>query len=558
MTYTSPLDGMTFGEPQRYHGDRERDAGDVLLEHYRAEHGGKGRDDLLARPAECIARAAELKGYGRLSQAQAREADDLIAEQIILDDLVTRSDVEIRRAKIEHLERVAADPANLEGPGSGTQPGGAPALVKGLGDRRETAAEIIQRSGNPWRDRDSGPLSRTETGAGLIARAHTALEALEPQLTRDGCQKLAEAMAEEVSWPGIMIRRSKDEAARAAELWLSLSNPHYAEAFRSVLRYPGEFMGAGGTGFETLTDEQRQAWRDVRTNELCRAAFGEATGAAGAFAIPLDLHPDIILTNAGSANPFRRLARNVVATTNVAEFVTSAGSTANWLAEGTAVADTTPTLAQLAITHYKESVWIFGSFEVLQDTALGTQVPALIADAKDRLEVVAFTTGTGSAQPFGVITHGTSDATVGVLTAAMVYGLHQALPPRFRAADNARPVWLANVTIINALRQIPSFAGSVTSLVNDNQPDSIPEVLSVDVYEDSAMDASNVVSGHKNLAILDMNSFIITNRQPELLLYEPLFKDQATGRPAGQAGWFSWSRTGSDLTTATACQYHTT
>jgi hypothetical protein len=55
-----------------------------------------------------------------------------------------------------------------------------------------------------------------------------------------------------------------------------------------------------------------------------------------------------------------------------------------------------------------------------------------------------------------------------------------------------------------------------------------------------------------------MNSFIITNRQPELLIYEPLFKDQATGRPAGQAGWFSWLRTGSDLTTATACQFHTT
>ena len=72
-------------------------------------------------------------------------------------------------------------------------------------------------------------------------------------------------------------------------------------------------MGAGGTGFETLTDEQRHAWRDVRTNALCRAAFGEASGAAGAFAIPLDLHPDIILTNSGSANPFRRLARNVVA-----------------------------------------------------------------------------------------------------------------------------------------------------------------------------------------------------------------------------------------------------
>ena len=72
----------------------------------------------------------------------------------------------------------------------------------------------------------------------------------------------------------------------------------------------------------------------------------------------------------------------------------------------------------------------------------------------------------------------------------MVYGLHQALPPRFRVGDNAKPVWLANVTIMNALRQIPAFAGSVTSLVNDNQPDSIPEVLSIDIYEDSAMDAS--------------------------------------------------------------------
>src|SRR5260370_34401660 len=72
------------------------DAGYELIDHYRAEHGSKGRDELLGRRAECIARAAELKGYGRLSQAQAREADDLIAEQIILDDLVGKRRVELR------------------------------------------------------------------------------------------------------------------------------------------------------------------------------------------------------------------------------------------------------------------------------------------------------------------------------------------------------------------------------------------------------------------------------------------------------------------------------
>ena len=114
----------------------------------------------------------------------------------------------------------------------------------------------------------------------------------------------------------------------------------------------------------------------------------------------------------------------------------------------------------------------------------------------------------------------------------MVYGLHQALPPRFRVGDGARPVWLANVAIMNALRQIPAFAGAVNPILNDNQPDTIPEMLSprrVRGLGDGRV--SNVVSGHKNLAILDMNSFIITNRQPELLIYEPLFKDQATGAP---------------------------
>jgi HK97 family phage major capsid protein len=534
-------------------------------DHVRGEWEPRTLDDCLAHRADLGTRIDQLRAYSARSQPQESELEDATGATVVLDELISEKTLAKRSADIERVKRAAMDPANRE---AGWDPGqvadrGAPPLVKGLGDRRETAGEIMARSGNPWAAVRSDPLAghtsyRVDTGAGLIARAHTAIEAMEGTYTRSACQRLAEAMAEEASWPGLTVKRSKEEQAQAAELFLALSDPNYAEAFRSVLRYPTEFMGSGGTGFETLTDDQRNAWRRVRTNEACRAAFAETSGAVGAFAIPLDLHPDVILTNAGSANPFRKLARTVVSTTNVAEFVTSAGSTANWVAEGTAVTDTTPTLAQLAITHYRESVWIYGSFEVLQDSALGTQVPALIADAKDRLEVVAFTTGTGSAQPFGVITHGTSDATVGVLTAAMVYALLAALPPRFRVADGAKPVWLANVAIMNALRQVPAFTGAVNAILTDNTTDGIPEIVGTDCYECSAMDALNVVSGHKNLAIVDMNSFVITNRQPELLIYEPLVKATASGFPTGQAGWFSWNRTGSDLTTASACQYHTT
>ena len=214
---------------------------------YLEQHKGGQRADWNVRRAAALDEAAKLSDYARRSNAQEEQLNEIHAEVSALDTLIADDDVRARSEAISRGMKAMADPANREGPDSGSQLGGrpaAPALVKGLGDRAESAAEIIQRAGNPWAAR-SAPLDghtsygRTEPLSGVISRAHVALEALEPQLTRDGCEKLAQAMAEEVSYPGVMVKRSKEEQAQAAELWLALSNPHYAEAFRSVLRYPG-------------------------------------------------------------------------------------------------------------------------------------------------------------------------------------------------------------------------------------------------------------------------------------------------------------------------------
>jgi HK97 family phage major capsid protein len=330
------------------------------------------------------------------------------------------------------------------------------------------------------------------------------------------------------------VKRSKDEQAQAADLFLALTDPWYHQAFRSVLRYPADFT-AGGTGYMAWSDEERTAWQRVRQNELCRASFAESSGAVGAFALPLQLDPSIMIVNAGAATPHRKLARTVIGTSNVWEGVTSQGTTANWYAEAAVVSDTTPAIAQVAVTPYRESVWITGSLEVLDDTTLDDQVPALIDEARFRLEATAFATGTGSTQPFGLITRGASDATTGALSAAQIYGLLQNLPPRFRVYDSARPVWMANVSILNAARQLPAFAGAVNSIVNDNTDDGVPEMLGIDFMESSAMSALNTV-GAKNLLLGDMSQYIIVDRQPNVLIFEPLFKDQATDRPAGQRG----------------------
>src|SRR5690242_20480826 len=142
-----------------------------LLEHYLDAHTGKPRTELTARREQIITRTAELEGYSRRSQAQADELDGLIAEQIAVDDLIKRTDVETRRAEIDRITRMAADESNLERPGGAI---GAPAVVKQLGDRQERPAETIQRMGNPWRA-EGGPLNREST-AGLVSRAYAAIE----------------------------------------------------------------------------------------------------------------------------------------------------------------------------------------------------------------------------------------------------------------------------------------------------------------------------------------------------------------------------------------------
>jgi HK97 family phage major capsid protein len=241
----------------------------------------------------------------------------------------------------------------------------------------------------------------------------------------------------------------------------------------------------------------------------------------------------------------------VVGTSNTTDFITSAGATSFFTAEGALTTDGTPTLGQVVVTPAKIATWVYGSYEAMDDTALDTQVPALIADAKARLEGTAFTTGSGTGQPWGIITRAASDSTATALTAALIYALHQSLAPRFRAYDSANVAWITNVAILNAMRQIPAFTGAVTSIVNDGAADNIPECLGIDIYEASAMDSTQVTGKH-TLAIGDFSQMLLVDRLPQTLLFEPIVSGAGGILPAGQRGWYSYSRVGADITTAGA------
>jgi HK97 family phage major capsid protein len=251
--------------------------------------------------------------------------------------------------------------------------------------------------------------------------------------------------------------------------------------------------------------------------------------------LPYVLDPTIVITNTGSANPWRRISNNKQTTSNTWNGVTSAGVSAGWLAENTEVPDSTPTVGNIQITPQKAAAWVFGSYEVLQDTDFATELPALLADARDRLEEAAFATGTGTGQPRGVITGASTSVTAsGVATYAIgdIYALQAALPARFRNAAGAAMVM--GLPIINRTRQFDTAGGaSFWTNLGAGQPE---RVLGVPLYESTTM-ASVLTTGSKIAVYGDFGQFYIVDRVGVSLMYEPMVKGSNNGaRPARPGG----------------------
>jgi HK97 family phage major capsid protein len=200
----------------------------------------------------------------------------------------------------------------------------------------------------------------------------------------------------------------------------------------------------------------------------------------------------------------------------------------------------------VVVTPVKAAAWVFGSYEVLEDTDFGQQLPRLLADSKDRLEEAAFATGAGSGGvPQGVITGATTvvtTATTLVVAVGDIYNTQGALPPRFRNAPGC--AWVANVGIINKFRQLDTAGGaSFWTNLGKGQPETL---IGAPIYESTTMQSTVTSTGL--LAVMgDFGQFIIVDRVGVSLIYEPLVKGTGGIIPGGQAGWFMFWRTGSTV-----------
>jgi HK97 family phage major capsid protein len=328
------------------------------------------------------------------------------------------------------------------------------------------------------------------------------------------------------------------------------------------------------TGTEDYIASFRKYLEDPTGEGLQRTALS-LTLANGGYLLPYVLDPTIVISNSGSANPFRRIARVVQTTSNAWQGVSSAGVTAAWLAEGAVATDNSPTVGQIAIWPQKGAAWVFGSFEFRDDTNFSDQLPRLLSDAKDRLEESAFAvgapTGTGNSggSPKGIMAAlgtaqvvkaagTTNGALYGTGGAVDIYTLQATLPARFRLSPSVG--WVANITWINKARALDQYGGSsFWANLGDNTPE---QLLGQPIYESTSVTSTTATgTGTGNAALVygAWENYVICDRVGTSMLYEPMVAGTGnySAQPSGQSGWFYFWRVGADVATTNAFRYLT-
>ncbi len=443
--------------------------------------------------------------------------------QLLADYETANADAEKVRTRYAALEAAASIPENrVVGDASGTMPR---RTKKNPYDFDEIRS--VERNGSP-----------REVSQELRSRALDAIEQA-PEYVSDDARNQATKLIDVVGRSRGPTGERIDWRSTFARHMLEHGSPEYTDAF---LRYIDD--GPGG-----LEPEER--------------ASLSTTGANGGFLIPFFLDPTVILSNAGTWNPIRQIAKTVTIPTNVWHGVSSAGVTASYQTESATVTDGSPTFAQPTCTPQRATAYVTASFEVVQDSNVSAEIGGLFADAKDRLESSKFVNGAGdaSAEPLGIVTRlqavtasRVASNTNAVFQSGDVINLMNQLSPRWQR--NAS--WLGHYFTANLIRQ-QVLVNNPTAVAGGQWADygvGVPStLLGRPFYQTSEMKnaagtigLSSATSSNDDILIFgDFSNMIVVDRIGMEVVYNPLVISSATATPTGQVGWFAIWRSSSNV-----------
>lgn len=475
----------------------------------------------------------------------------------LLEELRTLSEVDAEKLTDEQDERLGVIENELErteGEGDAAETVGLLADIAREERREELRGRALQGAAGTGQEGGSQPDAwRTKRGVPNVNKDRdpfdlSGIPAYGPERSKAVRSRALDAVERSSRF---LEDRHKEQITR--HLQRNGNEPYYAEfvLLGASDAYADGFLrsltGATAGMSPDFTPEERAALS--QRHMLARAmGLSDVTGVL----VPAHLDTMLILANDGRTNPLRRVARTETGTTNVYRSVRTSGVTHDWTAEATEVGDNAPSFENPTATAYKGTVFVPISFEAFED-ARGREGDILMAmdDAVDEAEATVFATGNGTSQPRGLITalDANTNAEVANNTSNTfglvdVYNVYEALPARYR---NDRTVWLANLAIINDIRQFgdDTYHSQTVQL----GARTVPAVLGHAALEYSKMDGAIGVAGTDNiLAVGDPETYLIYDRLGSSVEFVPVLFATNNNRPSGERGWLMHHRTGANLT----------
>lgn len=467
-------------------------------------------------------------GKRRTAAAIAADMEAIRAELAELDAVEEPTDEQVTRAEValaefEELEALRAKAADYERRMDVVRSASLAAGGSESGDGAKFGAPEVMRQVDPFDiltrstfGQDRGEIRRALIDGNLKAIEH-----------RDLCGVDNERHFEQV------LNRHGGDLEWAQNI-LERSRPEYESAWAKVI------LGRP----EHLTDVER-------------TALSSGSNTNGGYLIPTHLDPTIILTNSGTSNVMRSLARVVTLTEGTTwNGVTSAGVTASWDGELVEVSDDSPTFARVSVpTHVAQSL-VQASISSAQDiNNLGSDILMMFGDARDRLEGAAHISGTGTGQPKGIVTALDASTTVEVTstTAATIgevdiHALYRGVPVRWRN----RGKFLANPLYTLAVKRLgtavsSSYSGDLTQPVSERW-------LGRPVVESDDMPTTQTTTALDNEIVYgDFSNYLIVDKPGSMSVeFIPHLFNTANNLPDGRRGWFAYWRTGADSTNISA------
>lgn len=247
-------------------------------------------------------------------------------------------------------------------------------------------------------------------------------------------------------------------------------------AVSESLRSLGTNTSGSPASESNLSDQFRQLARgEIRSIDMDAAAFGKAldvraltkgTATAGGNTVPTSFY-DRLVEHLVESSGVLQLGPTVINTTGGEQLdipVTTSYGAAALVAENGTIAGTDPAFGKRSLGAYKYGQLVLASRELVEDSAF--DLASFIAKVAGRNVGLALgahlATGTGTAQPTGIVTSATTGKTggtgvVGVPTADDLIDLMFSVIAPYRNSQSAG--WLVKDSTLGAIRKIKDGSG---------------------------------------------------------------------------------------------------